>query len=402
MGSNPRRGNGTIRVLFAIPGMGTGGSERVLRTLLQHLDRSRFEPHLALLSNTNVRNLPDEIVRHHLENLPPDIQVHDLGVTRARYAVLPIARLCRRLRAQVILSMSAHLSSAVLLGRALLLPDVRVLAREGTNIVSPEFTTNALRRFWYKHLYRRANRIICQSDSMRQDMIETFGITPEKAIRIYNPVDIDSMNRLADPNPFAAGGPNLVVVSRLFPNKGINLLLQSLPLIRAAVPTAELHIIGWGDCEPCLRAQTQSLGLDSCVHFVGFRCNPYPFLKHAHLVLLASRNEGLPNVALEALAFGTPVVSTNCCGGLTEIAATTTRLRVTADFTPESIATEVIAALARPQKSVIAEPEFVARFGLRAVVAAYQDLIHHTIGGQDLISEQATSASLRRTTQHEN
>ena len=73
-----------VRVLFAVPYMGTGGSERVARTILQHLDRSLFEPHLALLSRGR-STVPAEVGALQLNQLPTDVQVHDLGVTRALY-----------------------------------------------------------------------------------------------------------------------------------------------------------------------------------------------------------------------------------------------------------------------------------------------------------------------------
>src|SRR5207245_6286319 len=63
----------------------------------------------------------------------------------------------------------------------------------------------------------------------------------------------------------------------------------------------------------------RELHLESCVRFVGLRRNPYPFIKHADLLVLPSRNEAFPNVVLEAIALGTPVVATNCTPALSEI-----------------------------------------------------------------------------------
>src|SRR5438132_408199 len=152
------------RVLFAIPSMRQGGSERVLFTLLRHLDRSRFEPHLALLeSDVLSKNVPEKYDVL-LKSLPKDVTVHRLGVPRARYAVIPLVRLCWKLRPRVVLSMSAHLNSAMLSSRPLLPKSISLLAREGTNITSREVTTNRLRFACYKYLYRLADTVICQSD----------------------------------------------------------------------------------------------------------------------------------------------------------------------------------------------------------------------------------------------
>jgi glycosyltransferase involved in cell wall biosynthesis len=368
-----------IRVLFAAPHMGAGGSERVVRTLLQHLDRNIFEPHLALLARSMGGR--EDIESLQLRQIPSDVEIHSLTVTRARYIVAPLTLLCHRLRPSAILCMSAHLASAVMTARGLFPPGVRVLAREGTDITSSQVTPSPLRRAWYSHCYRRADRVICQSESMRHDMIARFRVAPDKAVRIYNPVDFDEIDEMGRENPYFEPGPNLVVVSRFFPGKRIELILRAMPEIRREFPGARLHLVGWGSSEPALRAETTSLNLDPCVRFYGFQANPYPFLKHADLALHASDAEGLPNVVLEALALGTPVVSTRSCGGLAEIAATTGRLRITDDSTPHAIAEEAILALRKQLKVSSVEPEFIARFSVRSVLTGYENLIQDAVLG---------------------
>jgi glycosyltransferase involved in cell wall biosynthesis len=381
-----------VRVLFAIPQMGIGGSERVLLTLLQHLDRARFEPHLVLLSmSAHHRALAEKIPRPFLSSVPQDIPVYCLGVERARYAVLPFVRLCHRLRPRAVLSMSAYLNSVVLISRPLLPPRIRLLTREGTTITSRDVTTNPLRMLWYKHLYRRADAVICQSDSMREQMIRGFGLASAKVARVYNPVDIELISKLAEPNPYSDSGPNLVTVARLFPEKRLDLLIRCMAVIRAAVPTAALTIVGFGDLEATLKAQSAALGLQDCVRFLGFQRNPYPFIRHADLLLLTSKYEGLPNAVLEALALGTPVVTTDCCGGLSEIASTTNRIRVVA-ADPDSLAAEAINVISRPKMTAAVEHEFVAQFGVRHVVSEYERLIQRTMEGRSIQSVAGTPA----------
>lgn len=70
-----------IRVLLAIPKMESGGSQRVMLNLLRNLDRSRFELHLALLDTEGP----------HFKDIPQDVSIHHLGVSSARFAVLPFA-----------------------------------------------------------------------------------------------------------------------------------------------------------------------------------------------------------------------------------------------------------------------------------------------------------------------
>ena len=158
-----------IRVLLAIPKMESGGSQRVMLNLLRNLDRSRFELHLALLDTEGP----------HFKDIPQDVSIHHLGVSSARFAVLPFAKLCRRIRPRAVLSMLAYMNAAVIAARPLLPKPIRLLIREGTRTASSQVTRNALRLWGYKQAYRRADVVVCQSEFMKQEMRREFGLAPK-------------------------------------------------------------------------------------------------------------------------------------------------------------------------------------------------------------------------------
>ena len=364
---------GPARILFAIPSMLLGGSERVLLNLLHHIDPEHFEPHVVVLEQGGVW----------LENVPSHVRVHELGVWRSRRAVFPLARLCRRIRPQAVLSTSAHLNAAVVAARPLLPRATSLLTREGADLTSPQVPCGRLRKFAYKQAYRRSDLVICQSDYMMENLIREFDLARNRVVRIYNPVDIASITARAEsePNPFSKPGPNLVAAGRFSHEKGFDLLLQSMPILRQTIPSISLTLVGDGSDLAELKAIQRELQLESCVRFVGMQRNPYPFLKHSQLVVLPSRTEALPNVVLEAIALGTPVVATNCTPALCEISCCTSRLRVAKDTTSTGLAAEIICALgngnARAESSP--EPQFKARFGVRAVIQQYERVLSYTI-----------------------
>jgi glycosyltransferase involved in cell wall biosynthesis len=356
------------KILFAIPSMVLGGSERVMLNLLNHLDTEWFEPHVAVLERGGMW----------LENTLPHVHVHELGVWRARRAMLALAKLCWKLRPQAVLSTSAHLNAALITSRPLLPKGIRLLAREGRDLTSPYADCGRFRLAIYKHAYRAADLVICQSEHMRATLVCQFSLSPTKVIRIYNPVDIDSIKRLAEsePNPFPHAGPNLVAVGRFSHEKGFDLLLQCTSLVRQSLPTAFVTIVGDGPDLPLLRAVRRELGLESCVRLMGLRRNPYPFIKYADLLILPSRSEALPNVVLEAVALGTPVVATNCTRALGEISSCTRHMRIARDATPAGLAAEIIYALGdTKQSNASLEPQFEARFGVRAVTREYERVL---------------------------
>jgi glycosyltransferase involved in cell wall biosynthesis len=365
----------TFRILFTIPSLSLGGSQRVILNLLHHIDRERFEPHVAVLGQGGVW----------FQNAPAHVKVHELGALRARGAVFSLARLCRKIRPQAVLSTSAHLNATVMATRPMLPKGTSVLAREGEDITSPQAQAacSRLRLFIYKHVYRRADLVICQSDYMKEQLIRQFGLAPTKVVRIYNPVDIDAITALADaePQPFPDAGPNLVAVGRFSHEKGFDLLLRCTPLVRQAIPTAVLTLVGDGPDLPALRVTQRDLSLDSCVRFAGLRRNPYPLIKNADLVVLPSRSEALPNVVLEGIALGTPVVATNCTPALGEISSCTRRMRVAKDTTPAALATEIICALAHTagRSKARLEPQFEARFGIRPVIRQYEHALWRSV-----------------------
>jgi glycosyltransferase involved in cell wall biosynthesis len=232
-----------------------------------------------------------------LKDVPPNVEIHEIG-GRARTASLPVARLCWKLKPKAVLSTSAHLNSAVIAARRLLPQSITFLAREGADIHSPEFSISRVRLFMYKLVYRDADVVICQSDHMKKVLIRKFGLAETKVVRIYNPVDTERIARLAasEPNPFIESGVNIVGVGRLSHEKGFDALLRCMSMIRGEVPKAKLTLVGDGPDLEALRKLQHELRLDDCVEFAGRCQNPYPFIRHATLLVLPSRTEALPNL----------------------------------------------------------------------------------------------------------
>jgi glycosyltransferase involved in cell wall biosynthesis len=126
-----------------------------------------------------------------------------------------------------------------------------------------------------------------------------------------------------------------------------------------------------------LKEQAARRGLGDVVTFLGFQPNPFPYLKHADLFLLPSRYEGLPNIVLEALAVGAPVVASDCPGGLREIQARHGRLTLVPPEDPTTLADAVISFCNRAKESRgPSEPseEDLRDFDLRQVVEEYSQL----------------------------
>ncbi len=127
---------------------------------------------------------------------------------------------------------------------------------------------------------------------------------------------------------------HFVASGRLHPQKGFDRLISSLSQLDSAYDW-QLSILGDGDQKCELDPLIQERKLSQHVKLIGQQRQPWPFYARADCFLLPSRFEGLPNVALEALACGTPVIATDTAGGIAEIAALSAPKSVTVVKTME-------------------------------------------------------------------
>ena len=119
------------------------------------------------------------------------------------------------------------------------------------------------------------------------------------------------------PTEYASSVFNFLIVGRLEPVKDVSNALEAFAASTFAQP-AQLHIVGEGPERAALEAKVRAYGLDSRVHFHGFRADVLSFIAHADALLIPSRHEGIPYVLLEALWLGTPVIASNV-GGIPEV-----------------------------------------------------------------------------------
>jgi glycosyltransferase involved in cell wall biosynthesis len=304
-------------VLFMLPSFNGGGAERVISHLVNHLDRQRYAPMLALGAPRGP----------FLKDVRDDVPIYHLGAERARTAVLAVIRAAWSLRPNVIIS-TLGLNLAVALARPLFPQGIRVILREGNSIsaflaeVARSSRTRAsLYRRFYQTFYGRADTVVCQSNFMLEDLAASVGLPRSKMVRIYNPVDIMKIRALADQGTisYPGRGPHLISIGRLSYQKGYDILLNAFSRVRREHPGASLSILGEGEDRDDLERLARRLGLEGTVHFLGFQSNPYVHLKATDLFVSSSRYEGFSNVILEAMACGTPVVATDCPSGNREV-----------------------------------------------------------------------------------
>lgn len=162
-------------------------------------------------------------------------------------------------------------------------------------------------------LYRFASRVVTPSAGVRDGLVR-LGLPRSRLLVIRNPVDGHrSRDTLRSPVPF----PFILGAGRLHRQKGFDQLLRSFHRIDAR----ELHLVILGDGaeRDRLSGLAERLGITSRVHLPGASSDVERWFHHARCFVLSSRYEGWPNILMEAMAYGCPVVSFNCRYGPSEI-----------------------------------------------------------------------------------
>ena len=326
------------RVLLLIPHLGGGGAEQVVRLLARELSRDQYELHLALVTQSAEPQ----------NDLPASVTLHCLGCRRVRSATFKLLRLVRELKPAVVFSGMAHLNFLVLILRPYFPKGTRVLIRQN-GTVSSSLAAGALppyTRSLYRLLYRRADRVICQSNAMADDLVQSTGTLAERVAVLPNPLDLQAIRTAASgPVQWSGPGPHLLAVGRLSHEKGFDLLISAFPAVRHQFPAADLVIAGSGPEEARLKAQTVTLGLDPAVRFTGYVNSPYAYFPGATLFVLPSRHEGMPNALLEAAEAGLPIVATPASGGIVDFLNKRPRSWLVPQITASALACCLVTAL---------------------------------------------------------
>jgi glycosyltransferase involved in cell wall biosynthesis len=277
----------------------------------------------------------------------------------------------------------AHLNFLVLLLRPFFPSRTRVLVRQNGTVSAalafgdlPSYT-----RLLYRLLYRRADRVICQTQAMADDLAREARVPTGRLTVLPNPVDVDGIRAamLENAEQWVGPGPHLMAIGRLAPVKGFDLLLRAFAVVHGRFPTADLLIAGDGPEDVNLKSLALQLGLQEAVRFAGHVEQPAVYFAGATLVVLSSRHEGMPNALLEAVAGGLPIVALPASQGVVDLLKGQPGAWLAPEATVEDLANAILAALQSLQPGQRFPHPFVKQFSLARSIHAYERLIDATI-----------------------
>lgn len=297
---------------------GAGGVEKMVMNLVREFAKQLPTLDLLVLRASGP----------HFSNIPDNVNVIHLKSKHTLTAIPELARYMKSSGVQTMLVAKDRATRAAIVARMLSGKDIRIVSRLGTNLSTAlehrSKLSGWLRTAPMKWIYPKVNKIVAVSEGVRQDTLSLTKVSEENVCVIRNPVittNIDNIESdqenlhswLTDKNEFVIMG-----IGRLSVQKDFSCLLKAFSKVRNE-HTCKLIILGEGKLRDALEEEAKQLEIDQDVALPGFQSNVLSWLKAADLFVLSSRWEGSPNALTEALATGTPSVSTRCPSGPNEV-----------------------------------------------------------------------------------
>lgn len=365
--------NGSPRPLaLVITGLEPGGAERALTQLALRIDRSLFAPTVISLRPRPAGAQAELVDLLEAANIPVEF-LNARSKWQFPLAVVKLNSRLKTLRPALVQSFLFHANVvAALAGR---LRRVPVIA--GVRVADPSRARQRAERW----LTPWSKQFVCVSQSVADFCAQNCKLPAEKLTVIPNGVDVERFRNAAAADPAALGLEAdrrfLISVGRLDRQKGFDWLFPQLPRIFAARPEYDLLIVGEGPERARLQAQATALEIQNRVHLLGWRTNVPQLLKLADLLLLPSRWEGMPNVLLEAMAAGLPVVTTEVEGAAEILGPLTAEQMVplndAAAFSERVLAFASSAGL-RQVTGIANQARVERHFSLAVMATTYEDL----------------------------
>lgn len=345
------------KILIVIDSLGYGGAEKVLYTYLQHWDTRKYSITVVPIVDTGVYSSKVKKMT--------EISYSPVISSSSNYLKNIFNKILYKLVYQYLPANWVY---------TLFIPknhDIEIAFCEGfvTKLISKSSNKKAKKIAWihtdlvtnnwplsigvFKDkteeigAYAAYDSIVGVSQLVCDGFKDSFGLSNISCI--YNPLDKKEINELASKTVInnSSKAIRLVSVGRLVYDKGYDLLVQSISILISRGIIVDLTIIGEGAMRNQLEKLIHDLGITEHVHLLGFKDNPYQYMKEADIYISSSRFEGFSLAIAEAMILGLPVISTKCAGPLELLDNGSAGMMV--ECTTESIANGIYEMVTHPE-----------------------------------------------------
>lgn len=307
------------RISFFIQDFAGGGAERMIINLANAIaiKNDKYIVDLLVVRNQGPYK---ELVNN-------KINIITIGRKKVLYSIWPLSRYLKNEKPDILYSTLKHVNIAAIIANKLSGSKSKVVIREACHLLMAG-NKQLLQKIAYRlvpFFYKRADAVVAVSDGVAESIVEYCNIPYNKIHVLPNPSVTDELIEKSEdvPNhPYFMDENSKVIlgVGRLTYQKNFDSLIRAFSIFKKnSNDNVKLIILGDGEDRAMLEKLIENLDLGESVSLPGFVDNPYSYMKQASLFVLSSRFEGSPNVLVEAMACGTPVVSTDCPSGPKQI-----------------------------------------------------------------------------------
>lgn len=302
-------------IALFLPSLRGGGAEKMMINLAHGFANKNIKVDLITVEKDGVYKAPNNV--NHI----------CLNLKKVKHSIIPLIKYLKKEKPNYLISTLTHSNIIAVIAKLLSLSKTKIIIRSANTISFSLKGIKLRRKLTQKYgamiFYRFAYKIIANSEKSADDLSETLNINRRKIEIIYNPTITSDifvkMNEKIN-HPWVNDKDNKIIlgVGRLNKQKNFPVLIQAFDIIKEK-GNFKLIILGEGKERKKLENLIKKLNLEKYIDLLGFVNNPYAYMSKSNIFVLSSNSEGLPNVLIEAMACGTPVVSTNCPSGPSEI-----------------------------------------------------------------------------------
>jgi glycosyltransferase involved in cell wall biosynthesis len=306
------------KILIVLPNLNSGGAERLAVSLANEWNVKGYRVEFALLQKSG----------KFLDLIDDGVMVHDLNIFRLRSSILPLCRLFKSVRPDVIWSGLWPLTAISVLAWILAGKKGRIYTIDHNQLsistVKELKIPKSILKIITRCTYPFATGNMAVAKGVKRDLVHLTGLPKDKIKVIYNPaaqgIGLKQRSSTKRKNELWGDHPGKCILSvgSFKEQKNFKLLIETFSLFLLDTH-ATLTILGDGELRLDLEKQINDLGIQDRVFLPGFTDEPWPWFLSADVFVLSSNWEGLPTVLVEALDCGLPVVSTDTPTGPSEI-----------------------------------------------------------------------------------
>ena len=309
----------------------SGGAEKVVLTLLQKFEQKNLDLDLVIIEKEQFYELPKQVSSTYLTQFDS----LEKGLLKIPYLFICAPKLKKHVEANNIKIVQSHLPRAIFINAFAKMigskHHAQAIIHARINFEDKPWVLRKFIKWVYRKVLYQMDTVISICDVMKNEVNEYLDLKNHpNHLRIYNPHNLEKIRKMSNEIPidfiFSPDKKYIICVGRWVGLKKFGDVIQALSQLEN--DNVELIFIGNGEEEMALKKITKALDLEKAVHFLGYRDNPYQYLSRADIYVLSSETEGLPNIIIESMVCGTPVISSDCISGPREILYPTSDLNI--------------------------------------------------------------------------